>query len=75
MGEEKLRLAMARCEEVLREQWAREGRQGPPEKRMRYTVSFTCTPSVFARILQFVREQPTGSRSFRQYEIGSKEDG
>mgnify|MGYP007112430415 FL=1 len=50
-------------------------RGGAPEKRERYVLSFECAPSVFARILQFVREQPTARRSFRRYEIGSNDDG
>ena len=75
MSDEKLALAIAACDKALREMWERDGAAAPPEKPERYVLTFECAPSVFARILQFVREQPTGRRSFRRYETGSKDDG
>ena len=75
MSDEKLQRARDACGQALRQMWERDARKAPPEKRERYVLSFECAPSVLARILQFVREQPTARRSFRRYEIGSNDDG
>lgn len=73
--DDELRAAIAKTDAVLRRSWAKKKLAPPPEKPMRYVVTFECAPSVFERIKQFVAEQPAYRRSFRSYEIGSDGDG